>query len=559
MTTATQRSAPIVPANGQGWPALAAHVDAQVRDFMAKNKLPGMTVAVTKDGRLILSKGYGYANTSTRTTMQPHHRSRIGSVTKAVITGPAAFKVMKDKKVDPATKALYGSNGVFGMEYDADFTIGIRRYTPIVDVAISAEDRVYTWYQNGTYSIGSSSNLASRSAPKAFKLPPGKKPVDIRAIGITQNIPVVCFVWYDDGSFSVGTPEALGSVQVGSKNSVKLPSRKFMRNIVGIDFAKSSNNVYAWFEDGTVSSGVPNDLAKHFAPKPFECPPGTTPYQIRGVGIAKNDHVYAWFSNGKASSGMSTRLHRHRTPYDYAIPSGVGTPNWSDWYSEITLQNLLDHEAGFTGSGDTDGAMALFKVTKDKLTYEHVHRHLLRTRKLRYEPGTTGGYSRSGRYSNHGFGLWTLIIEKLSGKPYWPYVCDEYLRPLGLQNDVLPERQIPDARDAWNHEYGKQENPVPSAFEQHGLGLAAGGFRSSAQNLARLTTNMKGKYSDSELERMGWAKGTGGILGPQWQDRRGHRLRSYVSTGLQVSLWRGYGPRARCADHEHPDEGGRRG
>ena len=41
---------------------------------------------MTKGGRLILSKGYGYANTSRRTHMEPIMRSRIGSVSKAVVT-----------------------------------------------------------------------------------------------------------------------------------------------------------------------------------------------------------------------------------------------------------------------------------------------------------------------------------------------------------------------------------------------------------------------------------------------------------------------------------------
>lgn len=156
--------------------------------------------------------------------------------------------------------------------------------------------------------------------------------------------------------------------------------------------------------------------------------------------------------------------------------------------------------------------MAMFKLSKEQLRYEHVHRHFLRTRKLRYEPGTNGDLSAQERYSNHGFGLWTLIIQQLSGKAYWPYVRDEYLKPLEVQNDVLPEREIPDGRDAWNHAYDSDNKAVPRAFEQWGLGLAAGGFRSSAENLARLMASLMGQYSIGELTDMGWGNSTG-VLG----------------------------------------------
>lgn len=304
----------LLPATGDGWPAMTPIVDNVIRTFVAAHKLPGMTVAVAQNGRLILSRGYGYANTSQRLVMQPFHRSRIGSVTKAVITGPAAFNAMRDAKVDRSTKTLYGSSGVFGTAYHSDLKVGVERHTPVVDVAISAEDRVYAWYRNGTFSIGSSSNLARHEAPSAFTLPSGKRLSDIRAIGITQNVPPVCFVWYDDRSFSVGTPEALGSVQIGEEKAVALPPGKTMNHVVGIDFAKSTNNVYVWFEDGTVCSGIPIDLARHFAPRTYACPPGMTPFQIRGIGIAKNDRVYAWFSTGQASSGSSSKLDGHRAP-----------------------------------------------------------------------------------------------------------------------------------------------------------------------------------------------------------------------------------------------------
>jgi CubicO group peptidase (beta-lactamase class C family) len=491
---------------GQGWQALATKVDGLVEELM-KKKLPGMTVAVILDGRLVLTRGYGIAGYSFQPgvtmmiRMQPHMRSRIGSVTKAVVTGPAGFALMKSKGIDPNTQTLYGPNGLFGTKYDADIEVGFRRHTPVVDIAISPEDRVFAWYVNGTFSEGSSDNLARHSAPKQYTLPPGKTPTDVRGIAIDQIGQV--WTWYSDRTRSIGTPDRLDSiVGLSQKDSVKLPSGKTMDHIVGIDFAKKNPRVYVWYEDGTVSSGLPFELGKDGAPKPFTTSAQTS-YDIRGVGIAKNDHVYAWFANGTASSGMSTRLDRYVKPYHYSMPATPWSAAMRDWYRKITIQNLLDHRAGFTRSGDTEGAKKLFGTNP---TYESVHRHFLRTRRLLSQPGST--YS----YSNHGFGLWTLLIERMSGEAYYPYVRDRYLKPLGLHQSVLPERSTPDALDAANFSFDASGKAVPIAYEQWGLGLAAGGFRASARDLVRLMKDLEARFTQAELDSMGWGKSSRGKL-----------------------------------------------
>ena len=46
---------------GEAWDKLEEKVDSLVEALIEEKNLPGMTVAVTKEGRLLLSKGYGYA------------------------------------------------------------------------------------------------------------------------------------------------------------------------------------------------------------------------------------------------------------------------------------------------------------------------------------------------------------------------------------------------------------------------------------------------------------------------------------------------------------------
>ena len=313
---------------GKAWPELEEKVDSFVEALIAKNNLPGMTVAVTKAGRLILSNGYGYAlvDGTKKLPMKPCHRCRFGSACKALITGPCGFQLMKSKKIDPKSTKLYGPKGFFGGIFDADIDIGIKAH-----------------------------------APKSAK--------------------------------------------------------------------------------------------------------------------------------------------------------------WKEWYEKITIQNLLDHRAGFIGSGNVPDAAKMFGVSEDKLTYEQIHRHFLRTCELLHEPGTTPPKNKPGTdqelvpYSNHGFGLWTLLIPKMSGKSYLDYVREDFLKPMKLHNAVRPERANPDSCDAWNHKYNADKEPEVFPFEEHGLGLAAGGFRASAQALARLMVELDKKYTTEELDSMGWFKDSKDKLG----------------------------------------------
>ena len=176
---------------------------------------------------------------------------------------------------------------------------------------------------------------------------------------------------------------------------------------------------------------------------------------------------------------------------------------WKKWYEKITIQNLLDHRAGFTRSGDVAGAAKMFGVSEDDLTYEQVHRHFLRTRELLYEPCTTPPAGLDP-YSNHGFGLWTLLIEKMSGKSYPDYVREDYLKPMKLHNAVRPERANPDSCDAHKHLFNENGKLEVLSFKESGLGLAAGGFMSSAQDLVRLMALLEKKYTVAELNSMGW-------------------------------------------------------
>lgn len=490
-------------------------IDALVQAQMSADQLPGLTLAATRDGTLLLDRAYGYADVQTQRKMATDTRIAIGSSIKALAIGGGGTQLLEDKGIDPKTKTLYGANGVFGHDFANDIARGANRYTPIVELDIGADDRTYAWYHDGTYSQGATNNLDQYAPRQPYALPAGRKSVDVRGIAIAGN--GVVYSWYDDARTrssdspklvrAIGTASKLDQYSAPTDTAVDLPPGKTSADIVGIAIAKSNDHVYVWYQDGTYSQGTSMDFDYYEGLKPYTVGPtlNGSSYDLRGLGIASNDHVYAWFGNGLASSGMSHDLDRYIPAYAYSLAPNIGGDDWRAWYAGITIQNLLDHRAGFTRSGDVDGAARLFGVGEDQLTYKQVHQHFLRTRPLLGAPGA------AARYSNHGFGLWTLLIEKISGKSLRDYLAQDYFGPAGVAQDVVPLAATVTSRDSQGYRVvdGQWQAVTP---ETSNLGLAAGGYRSTARAATVLMAKLDAKYSTTELDRMGWGQADDGRL-----------------------------------------------
>jgi len=107
-----------------------ATVDLKISDWMTKYKMPGMSLAVSKDGKLVYAKGYGEANTETHEKVTTESQFRIASVSK-LITSVGIMKLIEDGKIAMDQK-IFGANGVLGttfgkepyQQYITDITIG---------------------------------------------------------------------------------------------------------------------------------------------------------------------------------------------------------------------------------------------------------------------------------------------------------------------------------------------------------------------------------------------------------------------------------------------------
>lgn len=93
------------PVTGTAVPGMASF-DRLVPALMKKWGIPGGAVAVVRDGRLVLARGYGYADVEARAAVQPDALFRIASVSKPV-TAAAVLTLVEEGRLDLNAKA-YG-------------------------------------------------------------------------------------------------------------------------------------------------------------------------------------------------------------------------------------------------------------------------------------------------------------------------------------------------------------------------------------------------------------------------------------------------------------------
>ncbi len=85
--------------------AKIAKVDKTVKGLLHKYKIPGATIAVMKNGRLVYAEGYGYADKAAKGKAKPETLFRIASVSKT-ITAVATLKLVQEGKLSLRDRAF---------------------------------------------------------------------------------------------------------------------------------------------------------------------------------------------------------------------------------------------------------------------------------------------------------------------------------------------------------------------------------------------------------------------------------------------------------------------
>ena len=96
-------------------PNPSAQVDNQVTKFMMQYSIPGVAVAITKNGKLVYAKGYGKADVAANTAVTNSSLFRIAGVSQP-ITSAAIMKLVEAGKLS-LEATVFGAAGILGTQY----------------------------------------------------------------------------------------------------------------------------------------------------------------------------------------------------------------------------------------------------------------------------------------------------------------------------------------------------------------------------------------------------------------------------------------------------------
>ena len=124
----------------------------------------------------------------------------------------------------------------------------------------------------------------------------------------------------------------------------------------------------------------------------------------------------------------------------------------SKWYpeltrsSEVTLRNLMSHTSGYEDYAPQDYTIPAWThaTTAEQVVHEWA------TKPLDFDPGT------QYQYSNTNFNIVGLIVQKVSGQPFWPFLKKNVLDPVGLQHAIDLDTQ--------------HDQMEPTGYFRHALG-----------------------------------------------------------------------------------------
>jgi hypothetical protein len=199
-------------------------------------------------------------------------------------------------------------------------------------------DIVMTYFRDGVMFWGSSTELDMADASVPYSLPPGYTPLDIVGMSMATSLGYV-YTWYENGKYTIGDPYDLDSVQGPTDYTVA--SDQYISRIRGIGFAETGDpddrEVLVWYSNGKVSIGSPSDLdATSNGSIPFYLPPEQAPYHIVEMDTDIHNIVHAWFSDGTMYKGTFI--------YPYAF--GTGSYSMAQGCSRGSVIHEIGHAIG---------------------------------------------------------------------------------------------------------------------------------------------------------------------------------------------------------------------
>ena len=161
----------------------------------------------------------------------------------------------------------------------------------------------------------------------------------------------------------------------------------------------------------------------------------------------------------------------------------------------ITIRQVIDHRSGlgdFFGDAYDAADKGRFRDNADFLP-------LFRDQPLDFEPGSRQSYS------NAGYVVLGLIVEKVSGQPYHDYVREHIFAPAGMKDTDSYPADLPIENVAMG--YTRESGPElrENIYSRPARGSSAGGGYSTAEDLVRYAKALR----DGKLGKAGTRGGMG--------------------------------------------------
>jgi D-alanyl-D-alanine carboxypeptidase len=203
----------------------------------------------------------------------------------------------------------------------------------------------------------------------------------------------------------------------------------------------------------------------------------------REAGVANADGTrYNIGSITKTMTKVALLLLRDEGRLDFAKTLRTYLPDYpSKIADQVTLQQLIDHRSGM---GDIFGPA--FDAKKDGLKTLSDYLALFADAPLEFAPGT------DDRYSNAGYVVLGLVIERVSGQSYYDYVRAHVLVPAGMADSGFPLKGEAGGSRATGYTTRTPEPGPPGPRRSNrdflpARGSSAGGSDATAADLLRFT------------------------------------------------------------------------
>lgn len=184
---------------------------------------------------------------------------------------------------------------------------------------------------------------------------------------------------------------------------------------------------------------------------------------------------------------------------------------------KVTIRHLLNMTSGI---GDFFGGR--YNATpKDKIRTLQDYLPLFADQPLEFEPGT------GNRYSNGGYVVLGLIIEKAAGVDYYAYVRENIFKPCGMldTDSFARDADTPNLAKGYTSEGRPATERVLNHGTLPGRGSSAGGGYSTAEDLLKYVQAIKEKkiFLPDVASGLGIAGGAPGINSTlEWDPRSGY-------------------------------------